>query len=174
MNAELYYDKIIGVFDSSGLGYDLTKIQLQYVKPPKTKDYYSITMFDKPFAHFKGVKKEYMEICPTCIEFFQRDGIKFESTTSSNNWKRVQVTPMTNFFPMAQAFFDSYEKLLRSIGFDCCSHYLECSDLKRCVYEFQNLPRVNPDEDNIMFAGQCSYRQRLKKGIIYFGKNRNI
>lgn len=46
--------------------------------------------------------------------------------------------------------------------FDCCSRYLECSDAKRCVH---------PDTE---FAVKCGYRKILRRGRIFYGKNRNI
>lgn len=46
--------------------------------------------------------------------------------------------------------------------FDCCHRYEECSDARDCTH---------PDKD---FRMRCSYRRKLKNGIIFFGKNRNI
>lgn len=45
---------------------------------------------------------------------------------------------------------------------DCCSRYVACSDAKKCIH---------PD---LSFALACGYRRILNKGIIYYGKNRNI
>lgn len=46
--------------------------------------------------------------------------------------------------------------------FGCCSLYLECSNQRKCTH---------PDR---LLAKNCSYKHKLKKGIIFFGKNRNI
>lgn len=46
--------------------------------------------------------------------------------------------------------------------FDCCSRYLACSDAKRCVH---------PDTE---FSLKCGYRKILRRGRIFYGKNRNI
>ena len=46
--------------------------------------------------------------------------------------------------------------------FDCCSRFEECSNAKRCT---------NP---NVDIATGCGYRRIMKKGRIYYGKNRNI
>lgn len=44
-------------------------------------------------------------------------------------------------------------------GFGCCSHYVECSDAKRCV-----------QQDKIL-AMDCAYRINLKHGRIFYGVN---
>jgi len=46
--------------------------------------------------------------------------------------------------------------------FDCCSRYEECSNAKRCIHP-------NPETALI-----CGYRKIMKKGRIYYGKNKNI
>ena len=46
--------------------------------------------------------------------------------------------------------------------FDCCSRYEACSDALRCIHPIPN------------FAIKCAYRKNLKKGKIFYGKNRNI
>lgn len=46
--------------------------------------------------------------------------------------------------------------------FDCCHRYMECSDEKKCTC---------PD---YLYSKGCTYRKKLEKGIVFFGKNRNI
>ncbi len=46
--------------------------------------------------------------------------------------------------------------------FGCCSKYLECSDAKECIHKDKN------------YAEACTYNSNLKKGRIFYGKNRNI
>lgn len=46
--------------------------------------------------------------------------------------------------------------------FDCCSRYEQCSNAKQCI---------NP---NVAIATGCGYRRIMKKGRIFYGKNRNI
>ena len=171
-NGKLYYGKILDLFHNQDIGYDLSTISLEHLTPNTSAPYVRVLFFDRPIVRFKGIKKEYMYVAPTFCEFFEACHIPLEP--KKNDWDRCLITPMTDFAPMQQAFFDTYEKCLRSVGFGCCSHYIECSDLKQCVYEGDRMPPIYPDQKNIMFAGQCSYRQRLKKGIIYYGKNRNV
>lgn len=73
-------------------------------------------------------------------------------------------------FHLSQALFFS-QSLCRILDqvideipkeFDCCSRYLACSDAKRCV---------NPNQD---LALRCGYKRIMKRGRIFYGKNRNI
>lgn len=49
-----------------------------------------------------------------------------------------------------------------SSSFGCCSKFIECSDLKKCVHE------------NKIYSMGCKYRMNLEFGKIFYGKNRNI
>jgi len=55
-----------------------------------------------------------------------------------------------------------YEKM-RSSGnlFSCCSKHEACSDAMQCVSPYPELKSA------------CSYRIKLLKGIVYYGKNKN-
>lgn len=57
-----------------------------------------------------------------------------------------------------------YEKCYLDVSepFGCCSKYLECSDMRRCI---------QPDKG---LARECIYRRHLEEGSIFYGKNRNI
>lgn len=46
--------------------------------------------------------------------------------------------------------------------FDCCSRFAECSDALECV---------NPCKARSIV---CGYRKKLEKGIVFYGKNRNV
>ncbi|MEG1240238.1 MAG: hypothetical protein RSD46_02700, partial [Oscillospiraceae bacterium] len=46
--------------------------------------------------------------------------------------------------------------------FSCCSRYDACSDAKDCIH---------PDKK---VSAACTYRRKLRQGIIFFGKNRNV
>lgn len=53
---------------------------------------------------------------------------------------------------------------LRSHGdlFSCCSRYEACSDALECVSPYPELKRA------------CSYRNKLLKGTVFYGKKRNV
>lgn len=46
--------------------------------------------------------------------------------------------------------------------FGCCSHFIECSDEKKCVHP------------NKLYSKACWYRIKLEQGRILYGKNRNV
>lgn len=46
--------------------------------------------------------------------------------------------------------------------FDCCAEYLKCSDAMKCCHPIRQRGLL------------CSYRKKLEKGIVYYGKNRNV
>ncbi len=46
--------------------------------------------------------------------------------------------------------------------FGCCSRYIACSDAKECVHP-----------DYLESLG-CAYKRNLEKGLIFYGKNKNI
>lgn len=46
--------------------------------------------------------------------------------------------------------------------FGCCSHFIECSDAKKCVHP------------NKLYSRACWYRIKLEQGRILYGKNRNV
>lgn len=64
-----------------------------------------------------------------------------------------------------QLIFDIYdyrEREAKGVLFDCCHRYLECSDALSCIH---------PDSQ---FAMCCSYRRKLKDGVVFYGRNRNV
>lgn len=50
----------------------------------------------------------------------------------------------------------------KATRFACCSHFIECSDAKKCVHT------------NKLYACACYYKANLDSGKIFYGKNRNI
>ena len=50
----------------------------------------------------------------------------------------------------------------KATRFACCSHFIECSDAKKCVHA------------NKLYACACYYKANLDAGRIFYGKNKNI
>ena len=50
----------------------------------------------------------------------------------------------------------------KAASFGCCSLYEKCSDSKRCLHS------------NLLYSKACAYRGNLEKGLIFYGKNKNI
>ncbi len=116
-----------------------------------------------PVCYIRSRKKQ------SYISFFQRDA---GALPSDKLTLTQQASP-----PLVRANISCLEDitycvdalraaLLSRIGeyrtFDCCARYQECSDAQKCVH-----PRITE-------ALGCTYGKRLRAGIIYYGKNRNI
>lgn len=158
-----YYQAICNSIASTKENYDLNQIELRYVEPAKSKAYYAIC-FLKPsntFIKFIGEKKKYIEIKPSLVKYFTELGYSIEYRKSAASWPRMSLDTTHDFAKNPEFCTKIYDYFLCENGFDCCSAYEQCSDAKRCI------------RTDLMFAGQCTYRQKLKQGIIFFGKNKN-
>lgn len=62
--------------------------------------------------------------------------------------------------PLSYSLEEALQKYPRDIG--CCSHYMDCSDALHCV-------QTDP-----LISMACIYRQNLKAGKVFYGKNKNI
>lgn len=83
---------------------------------------------------------------------------------TSDGYIRISISgenDCTELLPMLISILDAAIELCPK-EFDCCSRYNECSAAKKCIH---------PDPE---FALNCSYKYKLKHGIIYFGENRNV
>lgn len=47
-------------------------------------------------------------------------------------------------------------------SFGCCSKYIDCSDVKKCLHDDQ------------LYSTACQYRKNLELGNIFYGKSKNI
>ena len=50
----------------------------------------------------------------------------------------------------------------KAASFGCCSRFMECSNVKKCVHE------------NKLYSKACMYREHLDNGEIFYGENRNV
>lgn len=145
-------------------GYDSDKIVLSLRIPDKGETYYVIEMLGHICFHFKGKVKRKLFVAPALCKYFELFGFIPTKSKNPKVWRALQIDDKTDFSIMHNAFVETYEYCLRASaeGFDCCSRYIDCSNNKACIH---------PDKQ---FAGGCRYRQKLRTGIIFFGKNRNI
>lgn len=140
--------------------YDPEKIQLNLRKPEKAAAYHAIELFGQSCLNFKGTKTLYVEVSPKIDALFAADHIVLDDSRA-NAWARIPAQELS-FAEHPQLVIEIYEKYLMANGFDCCSRYLECSEAEHCTH---------PD---IMTAGQCTYRQKLRNGHIFYGSKRNV
>jgi len=134
----------------------------------KTGKAYASVFYDTQMAfriccrvnhHYFGVSNIYSDLVPsTLTQHITKDGrsdgfTNFVFDTSHNG--------ILQFADFLSAVLDSAIDSLPK-EFDCCSYYEQCSDAKRCI---------NP---NSRIATGCGYRRIMKKGRIFYGKNRNV
>lgn len=161
-SAETIHQTLCDALSASGRGYDLSLIQLTHIKTKSKKtpiEYDMISIGKESVFRFQGVKTVYMYIKPRLEQFFADAGLPIEHLASS--WPRIPADSFS--FAGAEELAElTFEEVLRDSGFGCCSRYVECSDAGHCIH---------PD---IMFAVQCAYRENLRKGRIFYGKNKTI
>ena len=88
-----------------------------------------------------------------------------ECKTNKSGDYLFSIEPLSDFGQFDDILRRLYEYSLdHATGdvFGCCHRYLQCSDEKQCVHP--NLDR----------AKNCMYFHNLRKGKIFYGKNRNI
>lgn len=158
-SAQRLYDEMVSCLSQSQDSYDTSKIVLRKRSPRKTISYYAIEIFGQSCLNFKDNLSPYVEIAPRIASFFDAAGFVIKPAKASG-WKLVNADDIS--FTDSALVPQIYEAYLPAGGFNCCSHFMECSDAMHCIH---------PD---IMFACQCTYRQKLKQGIIFFGNNRNV
>lgn len=99
------------------------------------------------------------------------DGLKKETGAASTKvfvLEDSQHELIIKYFQTAYQY--TYEQLGMEIG--CCGLYEECSNAKKCIYSERH-----PDEkrkDSIMYGDRCWYNKNLKKGLVFYGKNKNV
>lgn len=106
-------------------------------------------------SHF-SISSKYENIIP--------ESVITKKTKSDNNYVRIPIsnpTEICNYSELLSQILDDTINTLQN-DFSCCSRYEECSDAKKCI---------NP---NVEFALHCAYRKNLKKGNIFYGKNKTI
>lgn len=112
--------------------------------------------------HMRG--KQYYISVPSMFRSLISPSFHQKETSSEPKYIRV-IAENQSFF------YDNTEFLCRLVAesvnrypkeWDCCSRYRECSDAKRCIH---------PDKE---FALCCGYREILRSGRVFYGKNRNI
>lgn len=109
--------------------------------------------------HYFGISNMYAQTAPAEIAgLATKDGRSDGFTNYEFEPTPEGVLLFADFLSSAlDAAIDNIPK-----EFDCCSRFEECSDARRCT---------NP---NVDIATGCGYRKIIKKGHIYYGKNRNI
>ncbi|WP_418690501.1 exonuclease domain-containing protein [Agathobaculum sp.] len=157
---ERIMQEFLSVIQQADPRYDLRKISLQFRTPKSSQPYYAIECFGQSCMTFKGSTQLYLEVSPRIQSLFTDCDIALDDSRP-NNWARMAARAFS-FKKTPQLAIEIYEKFLSINGFDCCSRYLQCSEAGHCTH---------PD---LMTAGQCTYRRKLRSGQIFYGPNRNV
>lgn len=153
-------DSLSSVVSANNVDYERLKIK-------KGKSYSSV-WYDTQMAfriccrdshHYFGVSNLYAVCAPDDIQpYITKDG-------RSDGFTNYEFIPDENGVALFSAFLSSALDMAidsTSKEFDCCSRFEECSNAGRCI---------NP---NVAIATGCGYRRIMKKGHIFYGKNRNV
>lgn len=106
-------------------------------------------------TNYIAVPAKYEEMIPPVGEV--------KKSKSDPNYVRIFLSSSDDIRYFAAMLWHILDDMIAALPteFGCCSRYIECSDAKRCV---------NPDMDLSM---RCYYKKNLRKGIIFYGKNKN-
>lgn len=111
---------------------------------------------------FRG-KQHYLSV-PSKYEDWIPHGTAYKILSSDPSYCRISLSSVedvrlyeTILCEILAAQIDTFP-----VEFGCCSRYEACSDAMKCIH---------PDSD---MAIKCAYRKNLKKGKIFYGKNKNI
>ncbi|MPM07936.1 hypothetical protein SDC9_54247 [bioreactor metagenome] len=137
----------------------------------QNQDFLSVSFFDsednnKSFWVTLGKKRNKLEF--KYFYYLTVDCLidSVDKPTPSKNRRVAEYFSMSEdiyrFERIILAVYDYRDMESNGKLFDCCQNYMECSDARACIH---------PDEE---FRKRCTYRQKLKRGIIFFGQNRNI
>lgn len=106
--------------------------------------------------HYLSVPSRYQELLPA--------GTVYKILSSDPNYCRISLGSVDDV--------SQYESVLSEIlaaqidtfpeEFGCCSRYEACSDAIKCIHPDSNM------------AIKCVYRKNLKKGMIFYGKNKTM
>ena len=129
------------------------------VRCEQKQSYWAVTVRGQVFCKLQTVKEQsWYDLPLTAAQKFARAGIAIETRPAN----RARIALDTDFNACERAFCEIFESFFAGDHFDCCSRYLACSRAGHCVH---------PD---FGFAIQCTYRQKLLNGQIFYSENRNI
>lgn len=133
------------------------------LKMAENKSYWSIYYSNTLICSVTlNTKSQYVTFDSKYLKDFENRGCDISQTKSDSNHFRLHI----NYGFEIEKFSSEIQKIIKSIRvpktFDICSRYMQCSDARRCVH---------PD---LIHAKECSYKEKLENGIIFYGKNRNV
>lgn len=163
-------DNQIGLFDNKKLDFkDILYLKIKNYLDENKFSYENIEIKENAAdisyllstqIFFKSMEKKgekYILLKKHFSKFLEENNIPYKSSKSSV-WLKIKYDLFDdNVFK--DLMFKIYDSMYSFDDFDCCSRYMECSDNRHCIH---------PDKS---LAFGCTYRKKLEKGIIFYGKN---
>lgn len=159
-----FYNNVVDILNESAR----TEIKPKFRESKSKSKSYSSISFSSGSAEIQIEEKLKVSsrfgVKPYCKNILTKLGIEF-SEMKSSNYLYINISAPEDAFLYKELFYYIYDNvLLRESpdSFDCCSRYMQCSD---------NLECVNPHAE---VSRYCRYKTKLKKNIVFYGKNRTI
>lgn len=141
------------------------EIEIKSAVLSKNKTDYSIKFKGNIVLKFKSVDTD----CIYIKNDFKDEVLKRYGHDTCQFTSAFIVLPVTAINDFDENFSDLLLLIVQKLlghytadEFGCCSRYLDCSDAKQCVHP-----------NHIESLG-CAYKRNLEKGLIFYGKNKNI
>lgn len=125
------------------------KILLKYYEMKKISDYIEIRFLNNIIL--KSLKSKFENVQHKEDDLYIKISIENIEEIEKLS-KEIQET----FKFLFLQYMDTEE------AFGCCSHYIECSNNKKCIKE------------NVRLRLSCQYKKNLDNGRIFYGENKNI
>ena len=139
--------------------YPAEEVRCERKQPFKGQPYWAVTVRGQVFCKLQTAKDEsYYDLSLSAAQKLAQVGIRIETRPAN----RARIRTDVSFAGCEKAFCEIFETFFSGDHFDCCSRYLECSRAGHCIH---------PD---FGFSMQCTYRQKLKSGRIFYGEKRNV
>lgn len=129
------------------------------VRCEQKQSYWAVTVRGQVFCKLQTTKEQsWYEMPLTAAQKLAHAGIAIEPRPAN----RARIPLDADFTACERAFREIFESFFAGDHFDCCSRYAACSRAGHCIH---------PD---FGFAIQCTYRQKLQNGQVFFSENKNI
>lgn len=155
---DLMEPRLLKVLDDYGISHD--KLSFGITK----SGYSSLRYRDAVICSMKfGPKAYYITVPAGELRELESLGIEHSGVTASGSIRIPLQSPDDAgeyIAYLCASFLRAIERYPKP--YSCCSHYMECSAAGRCVNTHSEI------------AIDCSYNYKLRKGIVFFGENRNV
>lgn len=132
-----------------------TNFKVKQLKDDKTK---SITLGNVLVCKIKMLKNGYKVVLKKkLVEDYDKESANIKFDDNKNIAEIYFKNKSQDFYDIIEiALYDAVKTYQPENRFGCCSRYLDCSKMKKCLH---------PD---LLYSKGCWYRQNIEKGIIFY------